>query len=380
MTEPLTIGMLGYRFMGRAHSNAIARLPMFFPDAPAVERHTLIGRDEEALAEAADQFGFRHTATDWEDVVEAVDVFYNLGPNHLHAEPSIAALEAGTAVLCEKPLAPTLADAERMRDAAAEASVPAGCAFNYRFLPAIQYAKGLIADGELGEIRHVRGRYLQDWLVDPEAPWAWRMDADLAGSGALGDLGAHTVDLVRFLVGDQTGGIERVSGQLRTFVDERPVYDDEGNIDEYRPVTVDDAYTAQVEFINGAVGSVEASRVATGHKNDHTIEIHGSAGSLRFSLERLNELEVLTGDSRGYETVLVTDETDPYVDHWWPPGHTIGWEHSFVHEDYEFLSAVDEGAAFRPSFAEAYEVQAILDAIEQADERGEWVDVDTTYG
>ena len=380
MTDPLTIGMLGYRFMGRAHSNAIARLPMFFPDAPTVERHTLIGRDETALAEAADQFGFRHTATDWEDVVGAVDVFYNLGPNHLHAEPSIAALEAGTAVLCEKPLAPTLADAERMRGAAAEASVPAGCAFNYRFLPAIQYAKGLIADGELGEIRHVRGRYLQDWLVDPEAPWAWRMDADLAGSGALGDLGAHTVDLVRFLVGDQTGGIERVSGQLRTFVDERPVYDDEGNIDEYRAVTVDDAYTAEAEFINGAVGSVEASRVASGHKNDHTIEIHGSAGSLRFSLERLNELEVLTGDSRGYETVLVTDESDPYVDHWWPPGHTIGWEHSFVHENYEFLSAVDEGTAFTPSFAEAYEVQAILDAIERADERGEWVEVDSSHG
>ncbi|MFD1642986.1 Gfo/Idh/MocA family protein [Halohasta litorea] len=376
MTEPLTIGMLGYRFMGRAHSNAIARLPMFFPDAPAVERHTLIGRDEEALAEAADQFGFNNTATDWEDVVGEVDVFYNLGPNHLHAEPSIAALEAGTAVLCEKPLAPTLDEADRMRDAAAQATVPAGCAFNYRFLPAIQYAKGLIADGELGEIRHVRGRYLQDWLVDSEAPWAWRMDADLAGSGALGDLGAHTVDLVRFLVGDRTGGIDRVSGHLETFVEERPVYDDVGEIEEYRPVTVDDAYTAQAEFANGAVGSFEASRMATGHKNDHTIEIHGSEGSLKFALERLNELEVLTGDSRGYETVLVTEETDPYVDHWWPPGHTIGWEHSFVHENFEFLSAVAEGTEFSPSFAEAYEVQEVLDGIEQADEHGEWVSVD----
>jgi len=226
MSEPLKIGMLGYRFMGRAHSNALARLPMFFPEAPEIERHTLIGRNEDALAEAADQFGFAHTATDWEDVIEEVDVFYNLGPNHLHAEPSIAALEAGTAVLCEKPLAPTLEAAEAMAAAAADADVPAGCAFNYRFLPAIQYAKRLIESGELGEIRHVRGRYLQDWLVDPEAEWAWRMDADLAGSGALGDLGAHTVDLARFLVGDQVGGIERVSGHLETFVDERPVYDD----------------------------------------------------------------------------------------------------------------------------------------------------------
>jgi len=376
MSEPLTIGMLGYRFMGRAHSNALARLPMFFPEAPAIERHTLIGRDEEALAEAADQFGFAHTATDWEDVIDEVDVFYNLGPNHLHAEPSIAALKAGTPVFCEKPLAPTLEDAGRMRDAAAEAGVPAGCAFNYRFVPAIQYAKGLIDDGELGEIHHVRGRYLQDWLVDPEAEWAWRMDADLAGSGALGDLGAHTVDLARFLVGEQAGDIERVSGHLQTFVDERPVYDDDGTVEEHRPVTVDDAYTAQAEFENGAVGSFEASRFATGHKNDHTIEIHGSEGSLKFSLERLNELEVLTGESRGYETVLVTDESDPYVDHWWPPGHVIGWEHTFVHENYEFLSAVAEGSEFTPSFADAYDVQVVLDAIERADETGQWVDVD----
>jgi len=368
--------MLGYRFMGKAHSNALARLPMFFPEAPAIERHTLIGRDEEALADAADRFGFSHTATDWEAVIDEVDVFYNLGPNHLHAEPSIAALEAGTPVLCEKPLAPTLQEAEAMRDAAAAADVPAGCAFNYRFVPAIQYAKGLIESGDLGEIRHVRGRYLQDWLVDPEAEWAWRMDADLAGSGALGDLGAHTIDLARFLVGNQVGEIERVSGQLQTFVDERPVYGDDGEtVAEYRPVTVDDAYTAQAEFASGAVGSFEASRFATGHKNDHTIAIHGSDGSLTFSLERLNELEVLTDERRGYETVLVTDETDPYVDHWWPPGHVVGWEHTFVHENYEFLSAVAAGEAFSPSFAEAYQVQRILDAIERADARGAWVDL-----
>jgi len=376
MSEPLKIGMLGYRFMGKAHSNALARLPMFFPDAPAIERHTLIGRDEGALADAAGRFGFSHTATDWEDVIDEVDVFYNLGPNHLHAEPSIAALEAGTPVFCEKPLAPTLDEAEAMRDAASEAGVPAGCAFNYRFVPAIQYAKNLIDSGELGEIRHVRGQYLQDWLVDPDAPWAWRMDADLAGSGALGDLGAHTVDLARFLVGEQAGDIERVSGHLQTFVDERPVYADDGEtIEEYRPVTVDDAYSANAEFENGAVGSFEASRFATGHKNDHTIEIHGSEGSLRFGLERLNELEVLTGDSRGYETVLVTDESDPYVEHWWPPGHVIGWEHTFVHENYEFLSAVDAAGEFSPSFQDAYEVQTILDAIERADERGEWITI-----
>ncbi|WP_121821326.1 Gfo/Idh/MocA family protein [Halostella salina] len=364
----LQVGVLGYRFMGKAHANALARLPMFFPDAPDVERDVIVGRDEAALADAADQLGFSRTATDWREVVDEVDVFYNLGPNHVHAEPSIAALEAGTPVFCEKPLAPTLDDAGEMRDAARDAGVPAGNAFNYRFVPAIQYAKNLIDAGEIGEIRHFRGTYLQDWLVDPEAPWSWRNDEELAGSGALGDLGAHTVDLARFLVGE----VERVSGHLTTFVDERPV---EGS-DETRPVTVDDAYSAQAEFENGAMGTFEASRFATGHKNDHSIEVHGSEGSLRFSLERLNELEVLRDGNRGYETVLVTDEDDPYVDHWWPPGHVIGWEHTFVHENYEFLSAVENDGEFEPSFEDGYAAQQVLDAVERSDETAQWVEVE----
>ncbi|MBZ6496156.1 Gfo/Idh/MocA family protein [Natrinema longum] len=376
---PLEVGVLGYRFMGKAHANALARLPMFFPDAPAVERSVLVGRDEDALSDAADRLGFDATATDWADVVDDVDVFYNLGPNHVHAEPSIAALEAGTPVFCEKPLAPTLEGAEAMAAAARDAGddVPAGCAFNYRFVPAIQYAKELLEAGELGEIRHVRGRYLQDWLVDPDAPWSWRNDEELAGSGALGDLGAHTVDLLRFLVGsdDLAGEVERVSGHLRTFVDERPV---EGSDGETRPVTVDDAYSAQLAFEHGAMGTLEASRVAAGHKNDHTIEIHGSEGSLRFSLERLNELEVHRDGDRGYETILVTDEDDPYVDHWWPPGHVLGWEHTFVHENYEFLSAVASGASethrpFEPSFEDGLAAQRVLEAIERSDDRGAWV-------
>jgi predicted dehydrogenase len=368
--EPLTVGVLGYRFMGRAHANALARLPMFFPDAPRVERHTLVGRDEEALTAAAERLGFSHTETDWRDVVGEVDVFYNLGPNHLHVDPSVAALEAGTHVLCEKPLAPTLDEARRMHEAAEASEAVAGCAFNYRFVPAIRYAKSLVDAGDLGEIHHVRGRYLQDWLVDSDAPWSWRNSKELAGSGALGDLGAHTVDLVRFLVGDAAGPITRLSGHLRTFVDERET---EGG--ETKPVTVDDAYTAQAAFENGATGTFEASRFATGHKNDHTIEIDGSDGSLRFSLERLNELEYHSGDGRGYETVLVTDDSDPYIDHWWPPGHVIGWEHTFVHENYEFLSAVAEDGEFHPSFADAYRVQEVLDAVERSDMKGEWVSV-----
>ncbi|MDS0258609.1 Gfo/Idh/MocA family oxidoreductase [Haloarcula sp. S1CR25-12] len=368
MTAPLDIGVLGYRFMGKAHANAFARLPMFFEDAPELNREVIVGRDEAALDDAADRLGFARTATDWRDVVDEVDVFYNLGPNHVHAEPSIAALEAGTPVFCEKPLAPTLSDAESMAAAAEEAGVPAGIAFNYRFVPAIQYAKELIENGELGEIHHFRGRYLQDWLVDPEAPWSWRNDAEMAGSGALGDLGAHTIDLARFLVGD----VAEVSGQLRTFVDERPV---DGE-DERWAVTVDDAYSAQVAFDNGVMGTLEASRFASGHKNDHTIEIEGSKGGLRFSLERLNELELLREGSRGYETVLMTDPDDPYLDHWWPPGHVIGWEHTFVHENYEFLRSVSTGNEYHPDFGDGLAVQRVLDAIQRSDEQGERISVD----
>lgn len=372
----LRVGMLGYRFMGKAHANALARLSMFFSDAPDVERGVLVGRDEEALSEAADQLGFVETATDWRDIIDDIDVFYNLGPNYIHPEPSIAALKAGTPVFCEKPLAPTLEETKEMANAAHEAGIQSGCAFNYRFVPAIQYAKRLLEAGELGEIRHVRGRYLQDWLIDPDAPWTWRLDKDMAGSGALGDLGAHTIDLVHFLVGDNdiAGNVERLSGHLQTFINERSV---EGTEDETRPVTVDDAYSAQIEFESGAIGTLEASRYAMGHKNDHTIEIHGTEGSLRFSLERLNELEVLREDeNRGYETILVTDQDDPYVDHWWPPGHVLGWEHTFILENYEFLSAVADNDEFAPSFEDGLTTQHILTAIQDSDERGKWVSPD----
>ena len=383
----LRVGFLGHRFMGRAHASALARLPMFFPDAPATERAVLVGRDEGALAEHAARLGFAETTTDWEAAIEEVDVLYDLAPNVLHVEPSVAALDAGVHVLCEKPMAPTLAGAQRMAEAARESDAVAAIGFNYRFLPAIQRARALIDAGELGEIRQFRGTYLQDWLADPEAPWSWRNDAELSGSGALGDLGAHTIDLARFLVGDAPGGgeVERASGHLRTFVDERPVAGDgagtgpDADEPETRPVTVDDAFSSQLAFGGGAMGTVEASRVAPGHANDQTIAVHGTDGSLRFSLERLNELDVRRPDGRGYETVLVTDPSDPYVDAWWPPGHVLGWEHAFVHESYEFLSAVEAaerggtGDRFRPDFEDGLAVQAVLDAVARSDDAGEWV-------
>jgi predicted dehydrogenase len=376
----LDVGFLGYRFMGQAHANALARLPMFFPEAPDVNRHTIVGRDEEALAEAAGQLGFEHTTTDWAEAIDDVDVFYNLGPNFVHVEPSVYALENDVPVLCEKPLANSLDGAREMANAADSTTVPTATAFNYRYVPAIQLARNMIADGELGEIRHVRGSYLQDWLVDPQAPWSWRNDEELAGSGALGDLGAHSLDLAQFLLGEE---ITEVNGHLTTFVEERPVPGEDadslgsggGERAETREVTVDDAYSAQAEFESGAMGVFEASRFATGNKNANTIEVNGSEGSIRFDLERLDELEVLCEGNRGFETVLVTDESDPYVDRWWPAGHIIGWEHTFVHENYEFLTAVDEGEAYHPNFADGLQVQEVLAAIEASDERGERVEV-----
>ena len=366
----LRVGFFGYRFMGKAHANALARLPMFFPDAPQVDRHVLIGRNETALAEYADRLGFTTTATDLGAVLNDIDILYTLTPNHLHAEPSIAALEQDVHVLCEKPLAATRSGAERMADAASYTKATASVAFNYRFVPALQYAKRYIHDGNLGEIRHVHVRYLQDWLVDPEEPWSWRNDEDSAGTGALGDLGSHTIDMAHYLVGD----ISRVSGALTTFIDERPT--DSGTS---RQVTVDDAATAQLEFDSGAMGVLETSRVSPGHKNDLTIEIHGTAGSLRFSLERLNELEILRSDGRGYERILVTDADDPYIAPWWPPGHVLGWEHTFVHENYEFLRTVT-GAADETSvasFSDGLSTQRVIDAIQGAADSGTWVDVDS---
>jgi predicted dehydrogenase len=365
----LSVGFLGYGFMGRAHANALARLPMFVPEAPAVERAVLVGRDESALPAAADRLGFAATTTDWRDAVETVDVLYNLAPNHLHADPCVAALERGVHVLCEKPLAATLEGAERMAAAARESDAVAGVGFNYRFLPAVRYARRLVAAGDLGDVRQVQGSYRQDWLVDPAAPWSWRNDAEMAGSGALGDLGAHTIDLARYLVGDRVGEVDAVSGHCRTFVEERPVEDGART----RPVTVDDAFSAQVSYERGATGTFEASRVAAGHENDQTIAVHGSTGSVRFSLERLNELEVYRTGDRGYERVLVTGDDDPYGDRWWPPGHVLGWEHAFVHESAAFLGAVAGDGSFAPSFQDGLAVQRVLDAVQRSDERGERV-------
>lgn len=352
------VGVIGYAFMGKAHTNALKTLPYMIYPPPALPRLAAIaGRNAAAVKEAAARYGFAAAYADFRDLIAdpAVDLVDNGGPNDVHAEASIAAAEAHKHVLCEKPLARTAAEARTMLEAVKRAGVIHMVAFNYRFVPALRYMRDLIADGMLGSIYHFRARYLQDWLSSPSATHSWRLSRATAGSGALGDLGSHVVDLARFLVGEPMA----VNATLKTFTADRPG----GTVD------VDDAFAASVEFASGAIGTLEASRVATGHKNGLVVEINGSNGSVRFNLERLNELEVCSG-SDGYTDVLVTDPTrHPLMKHWWPAGHIIGWEHTFVHEFAHLFEALANGSPIAPygaTFEDGYRAAIICDAIANA--------------
>ncbi|MDN4159956.1 Gfo/Idh/MocA family protein [Nocardioides abyssi] len=373
----LGVAVIGYSFMGKAHSNAWRNVSAFFPDVPPVRQQVLVGRDPAALKTAADRYGWADTATDWRDVVtrDDVDVVDVCTPGHLHAEVALAALEAGKHVLVEKPLANTVAESEALvaaAAAAAERGVVTMTGFNYRRVPALALARRIIADGRIGTVRQVRASYLQDWLVDATAPMTWRLRRESAGSGVLGDLGSHVVDQVHHLLGEP---VVAASGHLRTFVPERP--------GEHGPeqVTVDDAAWATLETASGAVVSLEVSRVATSRKNALQIEVYGTAGSLSFDLERLNELGV---DDRGLDPaggvrrVLVTEADHPYLDAWWPPGHTLGWDSTFTSQAADFLTAVANRTQPSPSFADGLAVQRVLAAIEESAGRsGARVDVPT---
>ncbi|MEE1622569.1 Gfo/Idh/MocA family protein [Zafaria sp. J156] len=366
MTE-LRVATIGYAFMGRAHSNAWRNVGAYF-DVPDVQQAVLVGRDPAATKEAARRHGWADTATDWRDVVgrDDIDVIDICAPGWLHAEIAIAALQAGQHVLVEKPLSNTLAEARAMVDAAAAApGQVAMVGFTYRRVPALAYARRLIAEGRLGTVRQVRASYLQDWLADAAAPMTWRLRKDTAGSGALGDIASHAVDQVQYLTGQK---VTTASGTLRTFVTERP------GPDGTEPVTVDDAAWATLGLDGGAVASVEVSRVALGRKNALTIEVYGSAGALAFDLERPNELRFLDGSDpaseSGFRRVVVTEPEHPYLDAWWPQGHVLGWEHAFTHQAADFLGAVASGTQASPSFAEGLAVQEVLDAIESSAARG----------
>jgi predicted dehydrogenase len=360
------VGMLGYAFMGKAHTNAFKKIPYMMYPPPAVPRLVAIcGRTEAATAEAARRYGYEQVYTDWRKMLEndKVQLFDNGGPNDAHAEPSIAAAQAGKHVLCEKPLARTAEEAKKMLDAVAKTGVKHMVAFNYRFVPAVRQARNLIESGALGRLYHFRAMYLQEWIMPHyNSPMIWRLEKKSAGSGALGDLGAHIIDLGRFLVGE----VKSVSALTSTFIKERPkAGGGMGTVD------VDDAFTAAVEFENGAIGTLEATRFAAGRKNAMVLEVNGEKGSIRFNLERMNELEVFwvgeqPKETQGFHDVLVTEGYHPWWSNWWPHGHIIGWEHTFVHEITHLLDCIVNDKAVAPygaTFEDGYRAAAICDAI-----------------
>jgi predicted dehydrogenase len=364
--------MVGYAFMGAAHSQGWRTAPHVFdlPLRPVLA--ALCGRDRAAAEAAARRYGFADVETDWRalldrDDVQLIDV---CTPGDSHAEISIAALEAGKHVLCEKPLANTVAEAEAMAAAAARAQargIRSMVGFNYRRVPALVLARELIASGRVGEIRHVRASYLQDWLADPAFPLTWRLQKEHAGSGALGDLGAHVVDLAQYLTGELISG---VSGVAATFVPERPLPGgarSETTGGAMGLVTVDDAVAFTARLESGGLATVEATRFASGRKNALRIEIYGARGSLAFDLERLNELEFCDHSddaaTAGFRRILVTEPGHPYLSAWWPPGHVLGWEHTFTHQVRDLVTAISQGTDPEPSFADGLQVQHVLAAV-----------------
>lgn len=358
--ETIGVGMLGYSFMGKAHTNAYRTLSYMAWPPPLQPRLVAIaGRDETGVSAAARRYGYEKAVTDWRRLVDdpEVQLLDNGGPNNLHAEPTIAAAEAGKHVFCEKPLARTADESFEMWRRVAATGVVHMCAFNYRFVPAIRLARGLIESGEIGEVHHFRGKYLQEWgNIDAEA---WRFDKSAAGSGALGDLGAHVIDLARYLVGE----IATVSALTATFKSGR---------------TVDDGFEAAVSFANGAIGTVEATRFAPGRKNAMSWEINGSKGSIAFDLERLNELDICRGPE-GFTRRLVSEASDPFWQWWWPHGHMIGWEHSFVHEIEHLLGAIagrNEVAPHGATFEDGYRAAKVCDAIIDSAESGHRVELE----
>lgn len=363
------VGMLGYAFMGKAHSYAFKNMPLFFWPPPAVPALiSIFGRTSPKVAEAAQNFGFKKYTTDWREVIKdkEVEVIDNSLPNDMHRDVSIAAIEAGKHVLCEKPLAMNSKEAKEMWDVARKSSVKSMVAFNYRFVPAVGLAKEIVRSGRLGKIYHFRARYLQQWLCDPNSPLVWRLIKEKAGSGPIGDLGSHVFDIVRFVMGE----VKAVTAISKTFVKERPLPTDKMKKGK---VSVEDAFESIVEFKNGATGTVEASRMATGRKNYNNFEINGEKGSIEFDMERLNELRFYSeeGDvsTFGWNKILVTESVHPFVSHYWPSGHIIGWGDTFVNEIYHFIDAVVNDKRVDPigaTFEDGYKNNVILDAIIQS--------------
>lgn len=373
MNNAIQVGLVGAQFMGRAHSNAYLKVASAFdlPRRPVLR--AVCDINPAALAALAARYEWQSTETSWERLVarDDLDLIDICTANDLHAPIAIAAAKAGKHVLCEKPIARNADEARRMWEAVREAGVRHMVAFNYRRVPALALAKQLIEQGKIGRAFHFNAVYYQDWLVDPAFPYVWRHDAKVAGSGAHGDMNAHIVDLARFLVGE----IEAVCGAQEIFIKERPLADGTGR----RAVTADDAAFALARFRQGALGSFMVTRFATGRKNFMRLEIFGSEGSLAFNLERLNELEFYArGDApaeQGFRTIVVTENTHPYLKSWWPPGHILGWEHTFIHEIGDLLTAIANGSEVHPDFEDGWRCQQVLDAIEASARERRWMEI-----
>lgn len=376
----LRVAMIGHGFMGAAHSQGWRVTPRFFDLAADPEMAVLVGRNEATTTAAAQQWGWSETSTDWRAVIERddIDIVDIVTPGDSHADIAIAALEAGKHVLCEKPLANTVAEAERMAAAAAAAGrgVVSMLGHTYRRVPAATLARDLLAAGKIGIVNQVRASYLQDWLVDPEAPLAWRLQKEHAGSGALGDIGAHIIDLSQFITGMQ---LVSVSGTVETIIKKRPVLASSVGLggvggSEMGDVTVDDVALFTGRYNSGVLGIFEATRFATGRKNALRIEVSGSQGAIAFDLEQLNALEYYDGSAetgvQGFTKILVTEPEHPYIANWWPAGHMLGYEHAFSHQAKDFLDAIASGTEASPSFDDGVQVQRVLAAVEASSDAG----------
>lgn len=377
------VGMIGYKFMGKAHSHAYRDLPFYFDLDVEPVMSAICGRDERGVAAAAARYGWKSWETDWRRLIDddGIDLIDIGTPNESHCEIALAAAEAGKHILCEKPLAMHAGQAKQMMEAAVKAGVVHMIGHNYRFAPAVQFAKALIDSGELGRIYHVRATYLQDWIMDPAFPLVWRLRKDVCGSGAHGDLLAHSIDLARFLVGE----FKEVIGMMDTFIKQRPLGEMSGGLNAQAAesavgeVDVDDAVACLARFANGAFGVFEATRFGKGNRNGNRIEINGSKGSIRWDMEHMNMLHLYTEDgspgTAGFRAIHCTEPHHPYAGAYWPAGHSIGYEHTFVNLLHDLMQGIATGESPSPSFIDGYRNQLVLDAVERSAATGQWVAV-----
>lgn len=385
--KQVRVGLVGYKFMGKAHSHAYRDVSFYFDTKAKPVLQAICGRNEEGVKEAAATMGWQSYETDWRKLIarDDIDLIDIVTPNNSHAEIAIAAAQAGKHVFCEKPLALTLEQSQRMLDAVEKNGVVHMINHNYRFAPAVQWAKKLIEEGRLGRIYHIRATYLQDWIMDPEFPLVWRLSKEVCGSGALGDLAAHSIDLARFLVGE----FKEVSGIMETFIKERPIVEDssglsgKGSSEQKGPVEVDDASVFLARFVNGAIGTFEATRFAGGNRNGNRFEINGEKGSIRWDMENMNNLDVYFHQDedglQGFRTINCTEEVHPYAGAYWPAAHIIGYEHTFTNLMVELMNGIDQGYSPLPNFVDGVRNQAILEAVQESAQTKQWVTLSDVF-